>query len=296
MAARQVWIITGASRGLGRAITREALAAGHAVVATTRSGSLNIADLDMEVADRLLIHGLDVTVQGEDAYGAVARAAVERFGRIDVLVNNAGFGDLTAFEEADQAQIQRTFETNLFGLMRVTRAVLPVMRRQGAGRILNVSSSAGNDGRGPALYHTSKAAARAFSEALSFELGSFGIKVTNVAPGLFRTDFLDPSSMRNHAAYELSAYDDHRAMITRFTEGVNHKQAGDPARLGRLLVEVAAADDPPLHLVVGADAITTLEKHERDVLADVDAWRDQSVATGFEAANKTADSSSFFER
>lgn len=292
MTTEQVWVITGASRGLGRAITREALAAGHMVVAATRSGSLDTADMDG--GDRLLVHALNVTVQGDDAYDAVADAAVDRFGRIDVLVNNAGFGDLTAFEEADETQIRRTFETNLFGLMRVTRAVLPVMRRQGAGLILNVSSSAANDGRGPALYHTSKAAVAAFSEALSFELGAFGIKSTNVAPGLFRTDFLDRSSMKNEAAHELPAYDDHRAMVRRFTEGANHEQAGDPARLARLLVEVAASDNPPLHLVIGADAIATLENHQRDVMADVDAWRDKSVATALGPEHLRVDPSSFF--
>jgi NAD(P)-dependent dehydrogenase (short-subunit alcohol dehydrogenase family) len=292
MRNKQVWLVTGASRGLGHAIVSEALSAGHEVVATTRSGSFDATGL--EGADRLMVERLDVADQREVAFQAVVAKALARFGRIDVLVNNAGFGDLTAFEEADDAQIARTFETNVFGLMRVTRAVLPVMRQQGAGRILNITSSAGNDGRGPALYHTAKAAAAAFTESLAFEVGSFGIKPTNVAPGFFRTDFLDPASMKNEAAREISAYDAHRAMIARFRQGANHEQGGDPARLGRLLVTVAAADDPPLHLPVGADAIATLENHHRDIMADVAAWREALVKTKFDPSEINLDPASFF--
>ncbi|MDQ4110623.1 MAG: SDR family NAD(P)-dependent oxidoreductase [Actinomycetota bacterium] len=292
MSIEQVWLITGASRGLGKAIARQALGAGHSVVATSRSVT---ADMDHGGNARFLALALDVASHSEGTYETVVQEILTRFGRIDVLVNNAGFGDLTALEESDDAQVMRTYETNLFGLMRVTRAVLPVMRRQGCGRILNITSSAGNDGRGPALYHSVKAAAKAFTESLSFEVGRFGIKPTNVAPGLFRTDFLDGSSMTNEPARALAAYDEHRAMIKQFTTGVNHQQAGDPHRLARLLVEVAASENPPLHLLVGSDAMATLENHHRDVMVDVEAWRDESAATSFGPEDIRIDPSSFFK-
>ena len=172
----KVWLITGASRGMGHAIMEAALAAGHCVAAVSRSGEITTHIEDG--AAQLLPYALDVTNTEQAVFDRMAEAVVKHFGRIDVLVNNAGHGQFTYFEESDEQQIRDVFETNLFGLMRVTRAVLPVMRRQHAGHIFNISSAAGYSGVGPSIYHTSKFAVTGFSESLAFETEQFGIRVT----------------------------------------------------------------------------------------------------------------------
>ncbi len=273
---RQVWLVTGASRGLGRAIVDGALDAGHLVVATVRGPSQ-----DLEDSERLLVCNLDVTGPSEQ-HEAVVRSAVDRFGRVDVLVNNAGYGLLSAFEETGEEQARAVFETNVFGLMRTTRAVLPVMRRQRAGRILNISSSAGyGEGAGGVLYNASKYAVRGFSVTLGVEVAPFGIKVTSVAPGLFRSDFLDPSSVRHDADDVIADYDEIRDFMAGVIATYNHTQPGDPAALARLLVDVAASDDPPRHLPVGADAVNGMDEACTVLGADVDAWRARASATAY---------------
>ncbi|MBN3853987.1 SDR family NAD(P)-dependent oxidoreductase [Paraburkholderia sp. Ac-20340] len=276
----QVWFITGASRGLGRAIANAALAEGHSVVATTRNGSFT--DVGAEHRDRLLVMPLDVTAPELSAYTEVVDAAIARFGRIDVLVNNAGYGALTLFEESDEAQVRAAFETNVFGLMRVTRAVLPSMRRQMAGHLFNISSLAGYVGGG-ALYSATKFAVTGFTESLAVELSPFGIKVTNVAPGYFRTDFLDSSSVQFKTANELPDYETSRQARLGFLQQANHNQNGDPDALGRLLVHVASTNHPPLHLPVGMDAIDGIEQHQRALSTDIATWRDKSTATAHDS-------------
>lgn len=273
----QVWMITGSTRGLGRAILHAALEAGHNVVAISRSG--NVALNKPEYAGRLLSLRLDITEQGEAPYEAVVQAALDRFGTIDVLVNNAGHGQFTFFEETVVQQIREVFETNLFGLMRMTRAVLPVMRRQRSGHIMNMSSAAGYSGIGPSVYHTSKFAVTGFSEALAFETAQFGIHVTIVAPGLFRTEFMNFNPAYHNPSHKIDDYDGFRLQMQGFINHARGSEPGNPVALGRLLVEVAAAERPPLHLPVGADAIATLETHHRAQLEEVEAWRDKSCAT-----------------
>jgi NAD(P)-dependent dehydrogenase (short-subunit alcohol dehydrogenase family) len=273
----QVWIITGAGRGLGRAIAGAALAASHSVLATTRSGTADIESGD-PTSDRLLVMPLEVTTPDQRLFNGIAEAAVSRFGRIDVLVNNAGYGTTVIFEESDESQIRAIFETNVFGLMRMTRAVLPVMRRQGSGHVFNVSSMAGYVG-GSALYSATKFAVTGYTESLALELRPFGITATNVAPGYFRTDFLDPSSDHSTPSCELSDYDTFRNLRNSFVRDRNHTQTGDPAALGKLLVAVARSARPPVHLPIGADAIKAIEKHERDLAADLAAWQEQATAT-----------------
>ncbi|MDH2622540.1 SDR family NAD(P)-dependent oxidoreductase [Acinetobacter baumannii] len=275
----QVWFITGASRGLGQAITVAALAAGHSVVATTRSGSFNIPDLVQ--TERLMVMPLDVTNPDESAYQSIVEAAVAKFGRIDVLVNNAGYGLLSLFEETDEVQLRAAFETNVFGLIRVTRAVLPVMRHQQSGHVFCISSMAGYVG-GSAMYSATKFAVSGFVESLAFELASFGIKATNVAPGYFRTDFLDTSSLHAQPAQKIADYDTLRDYLNSFIQQSNHNQVGNPAALGQLLVEVAASQHPPIHLPVGADAIAAIEQRQNTLMADIDAWRNQTTATTHE--------------
>jgi NAD(P)-dependent dehydrogenase (short-subunit alcohol dehydrogenase family) len=264
---------------MGRDIAEEALAAGHSVVATTR-GEATITDKP-EYEGRFLPLILDVTTPGEEVYNDVVKTTVDRFGRIDVLVNNAGYAQLTFFEETNEELIRKQFETNVFGLMRVTRAVLPTMRRQRSGHIINISSAAGY-GTGPSIYHTSKYAVRGFSQSLSFELEPFGIKVTNVAPGNFRTDFLDVATVQPIKKNEISDYDDKRQWMQDFVAGMNHGQPGNPVALAQLLVEVAASENPPLHLPVGVEAIDTIEQHQKALTNDIIAWREKSSLTDFQ--------------
>ena len=275
----QVWMITGATRGLGRAILHAALEAGHKVVAISRSGNISLDK--PEYANRMLSLRLDITEPGETPYETVVQAALDRFRTIDVLVNNAGHGQFTFFEETEEKQIREVFETNLFGLMRMTRAVLPVMRRQRSGHIMNISSAAGYSGVGPSIYHTSKFAVTGFSEALAFETAQFGIHVTIVAPGLFRTEFMNFNPAYHNPSHRIDDYDGFRAQMQEFVEQTRVNEPGNPSALGRLLVDVATSECPPLHLPVGADAIETLETHHHAQMEDVEAWRKKSCGTAF---------------
>lgn len=274
----KTWFITGATRGLGLETARAALAAGDQVVATGR----DVARLREALAghgDRLLVLALDVTDQA-DVESAV-RSTVDRFGRIDVLVNNAGYGQLGAFEETSAEAVERQFETNVFGVFRVTRAVLPIMRGQRSGHIITISSMVGLVGvDGGAVYCASKFAVAGWSEALSIELARFGIRATSVHPGYFRTDFLDRSSMRL-ADLSIDDYRESTERSTRRRDTVNHKQAGDPAAFGRAMVALADAEEPPARFAAGSDAVKVMADKGASLRESAEAWRDLSVSTDF---------------
>jgi len=276
----QVWLVTGASRGLGQQVVEAALAAGHRVVATSRSGAFVRPNSDHQ--DRLLVLPLDVTASDPQVFEAVVQAAVDRFGRIDVLVNNAGFGQLTVFEETSEAQMRAVFETNVFGLMKVTRAVLPVMRRHNAGHIFNISSAAGYADQGFSPYNATKFAVTGFSGALAFELSSTNIRVTNVGPGPFRTDFLDPTSLGSQPDQVIGDYDGVRQWLGRYVGSNNHSQGGDPSRLAQLLLKVAQSESPPLHLLVGASAMALAQAYQARLEQDIQAWHEPSSATAYQ--------------
>ena len=231
---------------------------------------------------RLMTASLDVT--DPTAATRVVSDAVDHFGRIDVLVNNAGYGLITAFEEMSPEQIHQQFATNVYGVMNVTRAVLPVMRRQRSGHLFTIASMGGYLGgsRGTA-YAASKFAVAGFTESLALELEEFGITATIVGPGYFRTDFLDKSSAILEPATLIEDYRASNAAFRAATETANHAQQGDPNALGRLLVEIAAERKPPLHLPVGADAVQLVEQHHNSVLNDIKAWRAKSSNTAFNA-------------
>ena len=275
----RVWFITGASRGFGALIAKEALAAGDAVVATARDPRTVTAQLGEH--DRLLATRLDVT-QEDQAHEAVA-AALKRFGRIDVLVNNAGYGLLGAVEEASAQEVERLFSTNVFGLLNVTRAVLPTMRRQRAGRVINMSSLGGYVSfPGWGVYCSSKFAVEGLSEALRAELAPLGIKVTVVEPGYFRTDFLDDRSLTTVAPiadYATSAGATRALAVER-----NHAQQGDPAKLAKAMLVLVDAAEPPLRLALGSDAIERVEMKNAAVATELAAWRTLSVSTDFGSA------------
>lgn len=264
----KIWFITGANRGFGLEIAKAALAAGDRVVATGRDVAA-LQDAYAAHADAVLCLPLDVSREA-DAVHAVEQA-VARFGRIDVLVNNAGYGQLGLFEAIGADDIERQFATNVFGLMHVTRAVLPVMRRQRDGHVINIASVGGFRGfDGAAVYCATKFAVDGFSASLAPELAGFNIRVTVVEPGFFRTDFLDARSVR----YGTRTIADYAALprppLSTY-EAYNHRQPGDPAKLGRAFVELAAMPTPPLHFVAGSDALGMARETFSQRLAEVEA-------------------------
>jgi NAD(P)-dependent dehydrogenase (short-subunit alcohol dehydrogenase family) len=274
------WLITGASRGFGLRIARLALEQGDNVVATARRAEAVIEALGSR--ERLLALPLDVTDEAQ-AQAAVA-AAVEAFGGVDVLLNNAGFGLLGAVEEASAADVEAVYRTNVFGLLNVTRAVLPVMRAQRSGRILNISSIGGYRGAaGFGVYSSTKFAVEGLSEALHAELAPLGVHVTVVEPGYFRTDFLDATSLTVSGG-EIEDYADTAGRVRRIAADLNHGQPGDPDKLAQVLVDFADAANPPVRLPLGSDTVAAIEaKHVAD--AEIVAkWRAVSVSTDFAAA------------
>jgi NAD(P)-dependent dehydrogenase (short-subunit alcohol dehydrogenase family) len=275
----KVWFVTGATRGIGAEIVRAALAAGHRVVATGR----DVAPIEKRfgASDRLLALSLDVTDEARSQ--EAVRRAVERFGRVDVLVNNAGYGQLGVFEEVDPARVETQFSTNVIGLFHVTRAVLPVMRAQRSGRILNVSSIGGLVGFvGASVYCASKFAVEGFSESLAMEVAPFGIQVSIIEPGYFRTDFLESTSIR-YGDRAIEEYAEVNAATRAYYQDRNGLQEGDPVKLAAALLRVAEAETLPMRFLVGADAVGLAERKVESLARDIETWRSVSVATGFDA-------------
>ena len=272
----KTWFITGASRGLGAAIARAALDAGDRVVVTARRRE-SVGETFGADSDTVLSLPLDVTDPAQIT--AAVEAAVGRFGRIDVLVNNAGYGHLGLFEETRPEDARVQFDTNVFGLFDMTRAVLPVMRRQRSGQVFNISSIGGLvGGESGSIYCASKFAVEGFTESVAAEVQPFGIRMTIVEPGFFRTDFLDASSVR-HADNPIADYAEASAAIRAFYDARSHNQAGDPVKLGQALVTLANADNPPVRWSAGTDAIAVVEGKTAGLKAELDAWRDLSAST-----------------
>ncbi|MEI3852782.1 MULTISPECIES: oxidoreductase [unclassified Ensifer] len=274
------WFVTGASRGFGALIVEKALAKGDQVVATARNPKA-IAERFGEQPN-LLVVALDVTDESQ-AHQAVGQA-ITRFGRIDVLVNNAGYGLLGAVEEASGAEIEALYRTNVFGLLAVTRAVLPHMRRQRSGRILNFSSIGGyRSGAGFGVYCSTKFAVEGLTEALADELAPLGIHATAIEPGYFRTDFLDSTSL-GISPIEIDDYAETAGVVRSKAKEISHNQPGNPDRLAEVVISLADAENPPVRLPLGSDTVAAIEaKHASDaeILAQ---WRAVSLSTDFEPA------------
>lgn len=271
------WFITGASRGFGALLAEKALAKGDQVVATARDP----ASVTRRFGDHpnLLATRLDVT-SDTDAVQA-AGAAIARFGRIDILVNNAGYGLLGAVEEASAAEVEALFRTNVFGLLAVTRAVLPHMRRQRAGRILNVSSIGGyRSGAGFGVYCATKFAVEGLTEALADELAPLGIHATAIEPGYFRTDFLDASSL-SVSPTEIADYAATAGAVRIKARAVSHNQPGDPDRLAQVLLDFGTIENPPVRLPLGSDTVAAIAAKHADDAALVAAWKHVSISTDF---------------
>jgi len=278
-AQTRVWFITGAARGIGLRIVEAALAAGDAVVATSRDAR----SLRERFAgnDALLPLALDVTDEGQAT--AAVGAALAHFGRIDVLVNNAGFGLLGAVEEASADEVRRLYETNVFGLLNVTRAALPSMRERRKGHVVNISSVGGyRSGAGFGVYCSTKFAVEGISEALHAELAPLGVHVTVVEPGYFRTEFLDNSSL-SVSARILADYVATAGAVRAAAVQINQKQPGDPKRLAQAMLALVASPTPPLRLALGTDTLQAIAAKNDQVAAETAAWRELSASTDFPA-------------
>jgi NAD(P)-dependent dehydrogenase (short-subunit alcohol dehydrogenase family) len=272
MTDKKVWFVTGAGRGMGVDIATAALAAGHAVVATGRNPERVRAALGAH--DDLLAVTLDVT-DPADAQAAVT-AAVDRFGRIDVLVNNAGNFYAGFFEEITPQDVRAQVETTLFGPMNITRAVLPVLRAQRSGLFVAISSTSGIvDQEFCTAYAAAKFGVEGWIESLTPEVAPFGIHTMLVEPGFFRTELLSPEST-NYAKASIDDYAERTTQTVAAWNAMNGQQGGDPAKLAKALVQLARQDEPPLRWVAGADAIATVEHKAKDLLAQADAYRELS--------------------
>jgi NAD(P)-dependent dehydrogenase (short-subunit alcohol dehydrogenase family) len=273
----KVWLITGSSRGLGRALAEAVLAAGHKLVATARNPA-QLGDLVKQYGDQVRTVALDVT-NAQAAANAVAVAA-ESFGRLDVLANNAGYGDVSPIEDTSLDEFRAQIETNLFGVINVTKAALPRMREQGAGHILQFSSVGGRIGPvGRAPYAAAKWGVEGFSEVLSKEVGPLGVKVTIIEPGGFRTDFAGSSTAIWEGRPE---YDATVGKTARFQRDYNGKQPGDPAKAAAAVLYIASLADPPLRLLLGSDAVRFVEQNDLAKMDSDRKWRHLSISTDIE--------------
>lgn len=274
----KVWLITGAGRGMGVDITKAALAAGHKVVATGRNTDSVAKALGKN--ENLLIVKLDVT-KNTDAEAAV-NAAVEKFGRIDVLVNNAANFIAGFFEDLTQEEIGQQLQTSLIGPMIVTRAVLPVMRKQRSGHIISISSTAGLTSlEFCSAYSASKFGLEGFMQALQTEVATFGINTTTVNPGFFRTELLTEQSTK-YANNPIEDYTEKREQLMKFWKGANGQQSGDPAKLAQALVTISNEEKPPLRFVAGTDAVDTAEQVSATLHQQTNAYRELSSSLAFE--------------
>src|SRR5260370_559422 len=270
----QVWLITGSSRGLGRAFAEAALASGFQVAATAR----NIEDL-VELKDIYgdLVLPLSLDVTSETQASEAVKAKIRTFGKLDVLVNNAGYGNVAPIEDTTLEEFRAQIETNLFGVIILTKAVLPYFRERGSGDIMQVTSIAGRIGPiGRAPYAAAKWGVEGFSETLAKEVGPLGVKVTIVEPGGFRTDFAGSSTALREGRPE---YDATVGKTARFQRDYNGKQPGDPAKAAAAVLHIASLNDPPLRLLLGSDAIRFVEQNDLAKIESDRKWKHLSIST-----------------
>ncbi|MGW1847672.1 oxidoreductase [Streptomyces sp. NPDC001966] len=272
-----VWFVTGASRGLGAEITREALERGHSVIATARDASAVLRAYPHE-PDGLLAVDADVTEPEQLA--AAVEAGLAKFGRIDVVVNNAGYGLTGAIEETSDKAVRALFDVNVFGVLNTLRATLPTLRAQRSGHVLNIGSVGGfATASAVGLYGASKFAVEGISEALLGELAPLGVRVTIVEPGGFRTDFLSASSMQVEPA-SIADYVAGAGPVREALAGNDGRQPGDPAKAAKAIVDITEVVEPPLRLQLGADAIERVEAKLDLVRHELDQWRHVALSTG----------------
>lgn len=278
MAEAKVWLITGSSTGFGRSLTEAVLKHGDRVIATARKPE-QVEVLVDQYPDQVKAVRLDVT--DPQAVRQAISTALEAFGQIDAVVNNAGYGSLGAIEELSDAQIRRQFETNLFGALDVMRAVLPTLRKQRRGHILNISSVGGFVSfSGTGVYCSTKFALEALSEALAQEVATLGIKVTIVEPGAFRTDFNGRSIAKPEQP--IADYAATSGEFLKWIDEMDGKQPGDPDKAAAAMIQVVNSPNPPLRLVLGGDAVQLIETKLDAVKTELEAWKQVAIATAFE--------------
>lgn len=274
----KTWIVTGSATGIGASVARAAIASGANVVATDIHAERLKAAYDGVERVRWLVHDIRDAGQSDE----VVAKTIEAFGRIDVLVNNAGYGQFGYFEQIAQGDAEAQFSTNVFGTFNVTRAVLPVMRKQRGGHIFTMSSNSGLYGiPGASMYSASKFALEGFIEALAGEVAAFGIRNTLIEPGAFRTDFLTHRAVR-YGSLDVPDYAEAWARLKAIFDERDSTQMGDPDRLAAAVLVLLDAKNPPLHYVAGADALNRLEAKLALVKAETETWHDLIVSTEFQ--------------
>lgn len=273
----KIWFITGTSRGFGAIITKAALAAGDSVIATARKASDVTHALG--TSERLL--AVDLDVNNPAAATKAVAAGIEKFGSIDVLVNNAGFGVLGGIEEIGAADVERVFQTNVFGLLNVTRAILPQMRKQRSGHIINLSSVGGYQSyAGWGIYCATKFAVEGITESLALEVAPLGIHATVVEPGFFRTDFLDAKSLTT-VQNSIPDYAETVGAMRKAMADANHQQPNDPQKLAPVLMKLVNSPKPPVRLPLGRDTIAAIQTKNAFVAKELAEWREVAESTAF---------------
>lgn len=274
----KVWLITGSSTGLGRALAQAVLERGYHLVATARQPE-QLKELSDRYSDRVTTIALDVT--NAQSIQQAVKVALNAYNRIDVLVNNAGYGTVGAIEEVNDDDVRRQFDTNLFGAINVTRAILPTLREQRSGHILNISSANGISAfAGVGIYSATKFALEAISEALAQEVKPLGIKVTIIEPGSSRTNF--SSRALSTLSHQINDYAQTSGKIVQRLQERDGKQPNDPAKAAAAMIQVVESDNPPLRLALGEDSVNLITQKLESMKAELEAWKDVSMNTAFE--------------
>ncbi|RYY32920.1 MAG: SDR family NAD(P)-dependent oxidoreductase [Sphingobacteriaceae bacterium] len=279
MNMQKTWFVTGASKGLGLSLVKQLLQKGYNVAATSR----NEADLNAAVSTHENFLPLAVNIKAEDSVTEAINKTLSKFGKIDVVVNNAGYGLTGSLEELSDEEARENFNVNVFGSLNIIRAVMPHLRAQQSGHIFNVSSIGGFTGNFPGfgIYCATKFAVQGFTESLAAEAKSFGIKATVVSPGYFRTNFLMPDSLST-PKNEIAEYKEVRDVQSAHQNDINGNQAGDPEKGAAAIITVAEAPEAPVHLFLGADAYALADQKIASLKADLEAWRELATSTGFD--------------
>lgn len=276
---QKVWFITGGNKGIGAAIVNEALAQGYNVVAAARK--TEEAEKNLGTHPNLLIVKLDIS--NDEQVDAAVKVTMERFGRIDMLVNNAGYGLLGYFEEMSEETIRRQIETNVFGTMKITRAILPVMRRQKSGFVVTVSSTSGiKSVSGGSIYSASKFALEGWSEGMNIDMQQFGIRFMLLEPGAFRTDFANENASMQLPDLQLDTYDEARNVLENIFRTMNGTQAGNPAKLAKGLIKVVNSEDAPVRLLISKGSIPAVDNYYKTRYAEFKKWQEVSADSDFD--------------
>lgn len=275
---KNIWFVTGASKGLGLSLVKKLLDQGYGVAATSRTKK----SLQEAVGENDQFLALEMDLSSEASVQQAVSQTLEKFGRLDVVVNNAGYGQIGSLEELSDAESRANFEVNVFGMLNVIRATMPRLRAQQSGRYYNISSIGGFSGAFPGwgIYCATKFAVEGLSESFAEESKAFGVKVTIVSPGYFRTDFLTDSSL-GLPNQPIDAYQAVRDSQQMHREQINQNQPGDPEKAVQVLIDLAKEENPPLHLFLGADAYETADAKIKSVQKDMNDWKNLAISTGF---------------